>query len=1005
MVEHFDAIVIGSGFGGAVAAARLSQAGFSVLLLERGRRYEAGDFPALPDDDRLAPDLRRWLWSTEQGLWDVKDLGEIIAVQAAGYGGGSLIYANVHLRPPANTFDERWPEKFRGDALDRYFDLAAYMMNPAPIAESPAKSFKKTEILDRATTTLGREPFRPPLAISYLNGKNAFGEEQHACTGCGKCCTGCPVGAKNTLDHNYLAVAEQNGTVVLTQCEVQRIVQGAIDAAEARWTVEYTNHLTASYVNVTAKYVFLCAGAVNSPRLLHETVLRPKSEGVKQRIGLGYFPNADAVGMVYGTKDECFPSSGPCITTAAVHWEPIVERTSATDKRTHRFIMIQDGGYAPELERLLGVLQASLWTGRNRIHTTESRPKPKNGTPRQPTAMPGVALVSPLDALLDAAKGGVLQGIAPPALRQGWDAFLREVEQPILMPAIVAATIERASRARYERLPEWFKRIFSYESWLVRSLKAVFKGFIHLVGGNAEVGHHALQGLLKGSDLERDAYVRDIFGYDGRDANRRMMLLAMGDDAAPGALVFDKRRGMVADLDLYHLIPTYTTEELLMKDLTRKLGGELRLSPAWSFFGKPITVHSQGGCRMSEEPEAGVTNPHGEVHGCDGLFVMDSSVMCRSVGVNPTPSILAITECNILAFIQTARNDRWPDVAGDQTSGTAQYLEHRKGARDWVERATRAGWQLRPVQPGVEVPLESAPLGIRFREGFQGYCAPIQPGQDPFLLAQRPPAMARPRIDAAHRLLEIQGRPAHSFSLELNVTCKDLNRFFEDWTHRLELDGTLEFELPGVPHSGKPTPVTGYLELLVPRHKPYGLSPHQRRMQKHASGYEYLTRKGNPGPVSPRFMYYHLSLPDDELRLEGYKRIRNDPGMDAWRDTTALFTRFGKPEQVNGKKSPLGGAIVPCAAGVVHVNLTDFVYDELPSFETTGGEERLPRPPALEVTGTTDAARMTWAAAKFISFFFGTLQRVYSPGVLNISDALFQPVPNGVRYERPKLRV
>src|SRR5690606_25134544 len=128
--DRTEAIVIGSGFGGAVAACRLAQAGFAVLILERGRRFEKDDFPALPTAPALLPDLRRWVWQTDQGLWDLQDLEEIPSVQAAGYGGGSLIYANVHLRPPAAIFERGWPKIYRDPAtLAPFFDLAGYMLD------------------------------------------------------------------------------------------------------------------------------------------------------------------------------------------------------------------------------------------------------------------------------------------------------------------------------------------------------------------------------------------------------------------------------------------------------------------------------------------------------------------------------------------------------------------------------------------------------------------------------------------------------------------------------------------------------------------------------------------------------------------------------------------------------------------------------------------------------------------------------------------------------------
>ena len=123
MAPTYDALVIGTGFGGAVAACRLAQAGLSVRVLERGLRYPKGGFPRDWDNP-----LNGWLWKHGQGLFDVKLMQGMSIVQAAGYGGGSLIYANVHLRPPAETFATDWPEGYSREALDPYFDLVAHML-------------------------------------------------------------------------------------------------------------------------------------------------------------------------------------------------------------------------------------------------------------------------------------------------------------------------------------------------------------------------------------------------------------------------------------------------------------------------------------------------------------------------------------------------------------------------------------------------------------------------------------------------------------------------------------------------------------------------------------------------------------------------------------------------------------------------------------------------------------------------------------------------------------
>ena len=153
-------------------------------------------------------------------------------------------------------------------------------------------------------------------------------------------------------------------------------------------------------------------------------------------------------------------------------------------------------------------------------------------------------------------------------------------------------------------------------------------------------------------------------------------------------------------------------------------------------------------------------------------------------------------------------------------------------------------------------------------------------------------------------------------------------------------------------------------------------------------------------------MKYHLKLPDlsgrdpafpKELRLEGYKRVRQDPGLDAWRDTTALFTQIGVPAERHGKAVAIGGPLEKVlAAGVMHVDLNGFAFNEMPSFRATGGESKN--------GDTTDAARMNWAIAKFASFFFGTLQRVYSPTGRSLLDAIYRPMPNNVRHDPQSLR-
>jgi cholesterol oxidase len=266
MRSSYDAIVIGSGFGGAVAGCRLAPAGLNVAIVERGRRYGRGDFPRDWNDP-----ANGWLWQAGQGLFDVRPFGDMTIVQGAGWGGGSLIYANVHLRAPADVFHNGWPVGYSRAALDPYYDLVAYMLDIAPITASSHLGVPpKSQWMRTAAGRLGYEArfCYPNIAVDLsapgVAHTNKFGVEQSGCTYCGECDIGCNVLAKNTLDLNYLAIAEQRGADVAPLSEAVRIERDG-----AGYKVTLKNHTTGGSETATsARAVFLCAGAVNSTELL-----------------------------------------------------------------------------------------------------------------------------------------------------------------------------------------------------------------------------------------------------------------------------------------------------------------------------------------------------------------------------------------------------------------------------------------------------------------------------------------------------------------------------------------------------------------------------------------------------------------------------------------------------------------------------------------------------------------------------------------------------------------
>ncbi|PSL08076.1 cholesterol oxidase [Haloactinopolyspora alba] len=354
--DRYEALVIGSGFGGAVAACRLAQAGVDVAIAERGRRWRPGEFPR-----NLSRIDDGWLWQRGQGLYDAMPLNDILAVRAAGYGGGSLVYANVAARPPDEVFDDAWPDSYTRAALDPYFDLASHMLDVRPVPPDPrtGEPPPKSRFMAAATDRLGAADgfFHPNLALTFDDhgpGQlNRFGVPQRGCVFCGECGIGCNVGAKNSLDHNYLALAERHGAAVGLRTEAIHI--GRADGGYRVRLREY-GHPGAGRDGVdrevAARYVFLCAGALGSTELL----LRSRDQygtlpDLPEALGDGYSGNGDFLSFGAGTSEPFVPAAGPTITTATV-------MRTGTDAEEKWFVL-EDGGYSEHLATLIHSLRPS----------------------------------------------------------------------------------------------------------------------------------------------------------------------------------------------------------------------------------------------------------------------------------------------------------------------------------------------------------------------------------------------------------------------------------------------------------------------------------------------------------------------------------------------------------------------------------------------------------------------------------------------------------------------
>jgi cholesterol oxidase len=296
----YDVIVVGSGYGGGVSAARLARAGKRVCVLERGREFPTGAFPSRFPDLRAEMQVtaKSWRTGSPSALYDVRVGADMHVLVGCGVGGGSLINAGVALRPDPRVFaDPVWPGQIRQDGLlDEGFARAARWLRPA--ADPRAKQMSKFKALDQCSAALGIAPVAPPVAVSFEPVVNAAGIAQPACTRCGDCVGGCNVGAKNTVALTYLPEAVRHGAEIFAQAKVRHIIK----APDGLWHVTIQRLESGSSgapdITVTAPTVILAAGTLGSTEIL----LRSRERGlaISGTVGQRFSANGDIIAFGYG---------------------------------------------------------------------------------------------------------------------------------------------------------------------------------------------------------------------------------------------------------------------------------------------------------------------------------------------------------------------------------------------------------------------------------------------------------------------------------------------------------------------------------------------------------------------------------------------------------------------------------------------------------------------------------------------------------------------------------
>ena len=307
MRSSYDAIVVGSGFGGGIAACRLAEAGHSVCVLERGRRFGRDDFPGSPEQ---APEALFHEKVNPGGLFDVRMMRDVTVI----------------------TADELAPWYTRTeDALQ-------------PRTTPPDPPLRKVEAFAAAGRHAGREAELLPIAVHFGDAREHpfSGAPQEGCQNLARCDLGCPIHAKNTVDITYIARAEAHGAEVHPLHLVEGIVPPASPGGP--WRIAYRTLPDGPKGTVEAPTVVLAAGTIGSSRLLLTN--RKRLKALSPALGSRFSGNGDALGMAFEPK-------APDVRDARNDFGPVM--TSRLDYGAERRLMLADGGLPANFDVLLDV--------------------------------------------------------------------------------------------------------------------------------------------------------------------------------------------------------------------------------------------------------------------------------------------------------------------------------------------------------------------------------------------------------------------------------------------------------------------------------------------------------------------------------------------------------------------------------------------------------------------------------------------------------------------------
>lgn len=315
-MHDYDVAIIGSGFGGSVAALRLAEKGYKVCVLEAGARYRDEDFA------KNSWQVKKFLFFPRLGLRGIQRidfLRNVMVMSGAGVGGGSLVYANTLYRPPVSFYNTgSWAGMTDWQRLlDPYFTQAERMLG---VVTNPFYSPSDDALSRQAQRTGRAETFRlTPVGIHfgeagktvrdpYFGGK---GPSRSGCLNCGECMTGCRHGAKNTLVKNYLYLAESAGVEVRELTTVTNIID-----SNAGFTIKTRHSAGGRRGSLTANQVVVAAGALGTAKLLQRVKAKGNLQGLSPMLGQLSRTNSESLLGVVSRNEDIDFSQGSAITSS-----------------------------------------------------------------------------------------------------------------------------------------------------------------------------------------------------------------------------------------------------------------------------------------------------------------------------------------------------------------------------------------------------------------------------------------------------------------------------------------------------------------------------------------------------------------------------------------------------------------------------------------------------------------------------------------------------------------